>query len=249
MNTGVHDAVNLSWKLGGVLHGWYKKEILQTYGEERRVVAQELIRQDKELATLLSGNIPDALKNSELNANELLANTVSTNAKFLLGLGVHYDESEVNVSPSATSRKAGWRPPDVLLRGPGSHVSVRLQTLTPNSGAFWVIVFAGEPLLTQTRLAALRSHFDSTQSFTHKGNRDAVRFLTVIAGAKSQGEAALGVKRFGKVYYDPDSSAHNRYGIAESSGGIVVLRPDGILGFAAPLTRGDDITTYFSGFT
>ncbi|RYE12680.1 MAG: 3-hydroxybenzoate 4-monooxygenase, partial [Sphingobacteriaceae bacterium] len=47
MNTGVHDAVNLAWKLAGVLKRHYEPEILQTYSSERRAVASHLIELDK----------------------------------------------------------------------------------------------------------------------------------------------------------------------------------------------------------
>lgn len=246
MNTGVHDAVNLAWKLGGVLRGWYNKDILQTYEEERRTIAQELIRQDKEISSLITGNIPDEFKNSGLTAHELVTNSLMANAQFALGLGVHYNENKLNAAPSTTSLVAGRRAPDVLLQKPGSRLPVRLQQLTPNTGAFWVIVFAGEPLLTGSSLLSLRSHLDSSQSFANKAHAHAIRFLTIISGAKSQGEVALGVKRFGNVYYDADNSAHNKYGISEGSGAVVVLRPDGILSFAVPLTGGEDLSSYFS---
>lgn len=248
MNTGVHDAVNLAWKLGGVLRGWYNKDILQTYEEERRPIAQELIRQDKELSSLITGNIPDEYKNSGLTANELISKIITTNAQFALGFGVHYNENKLNVAPSITSLVAGWRAPDVLLHKPGSRIPVRLQQLTPNTGAFWVVIFAGEPLLTGNSLLSLRSQLDSAQSFTKKAHPNAIRFLTIISGVKSQGEVALGVERFGNVYYDVDNSAHNKYGISEELGGLVVLRPDGIFGFAVPLTREEDVCAYFFQF-
>ena len=246
MNTGIHDAINLAWKLGGVIRGYYKKDILQSYEDERRPVAEELIRQDKEFSTLISGVIPDTYKNTGLTADELFSNLAATNAQFALGLGVHYNENKLNVSPSATSLVAGWRAPDVLLRRPGSSLPIRLQKLTPNTGAFWVIVFAGEPLLTSNSLVALRSYLDSPKSFMKRAHANAIRFLTIISGVKIQGEVSLGVKRFGNVYYDGDNSAHSKYGISEGSGGVVILRPDGIFGFAAPLSRGEDISSYFS---
>jgi phenol 2-monooxygenase len=246
MNTGVHDAVNLAWKLGGVLRGWYNKDILQTYEEERRPIAQELIRQDKEISSLIIGDIPDEFKNSGLTAHELVTHSITANAQFALGFGVHYNGSKLNAAPSITSLVAGRRAPDVLLQKPKSRLPVRLQQLTPNTGAFWFVVFAGSPLLTGGRLLSLRSHLDSAQSFTKKAHAHAIHFMTIISGVKSQGEVALGVKRFGNVYYDADSSAHNIYGISEGSGGVVVLRPDGILSFAVPLTGGEDLSSYFS---
>jgi phenol 2-monooxygenase len=246
MNLGIHDAVNLAWKLGGVLRGFYKPDILDTYESERRPIAQEVIRQDKEYSSLISGNIPDIYKESGMTADELFTNAVASNAQFALGLGVHYEENNINVSPSASSLIAGWRAPDVLLRGPGSRIPVRLQQITPNIGAFWVLVFAGEPSLTRDGLLALRAHFDSEQSFAKRAHPDAVRFVTIISGVKNQGEAALGVERFGNLYYDADNSVHGKYGVSEGSGAVVVLRPDGILGFAVSLMGGEELESYFS---
>jgi len=42
-NTGVGDAVNLAWKIAAVLHRWAPAELLDSYGTERRPVAQQTI--------------------------------------------------------------------------------------------------------------------------------------------------------------------------------------------------------------
>ena len=39
MNTGIQDAVNLSWKIAGALQGWAGPRLLETYGSEQRPVA------------------------------------------------------------------------------------------------------------------------------------------------------------------------------------------------------------------
>jgi hypothetical protein len=39
-NTSVDDAVNLGWKLAGVIHGWAAEKILATYESERKPIAQ-----------------------------------------------------------------------------------------------------------------------------------------------------------------------------------------------------------------
>lgn len=246
MNTGVHDAVNLAWKLGGHLRGWYKKDILQTYEDERRAVALEVIRQDKEFSTLISGKIPDEYHASNLTADELLAKTTADNAMFITGLGVHYDENVLNAIPTAGAILTGRRAPDALVLAPGSRIPVRLQQLTPNTGSFWMIVFAGEPFLSAKKILTLRNYVDGPQSFTKRVPRDSMKFLTIIAGVKISGEAALGVGGFGRIYYDADSSAHAKYGMSEESGGIVVLRPDGIFAFATMLDEGEKLSTYFS---
>lgn len=44
MNTGIHDAVNLGWKLGLVLNGAAKPDVLlESYGAERRPNVEKLI--------------------------------------------------------------------------------------------------------------------------------------------------------------------------------------------------------------
>ena len=55
MNTGIHDAVNLGWKLTGVLKGRFKDSVLETYSTERRAIAEQLIELDKTVSTLISG--------------------------------------------------------------------------------------------------------------------------------------------------------------------------------------------------
>jgi hypothetical protein len=44
MNTGLQDAYNLAWKLAYVVQGRAEARLLDTYGEERRPVAQRLLR-------------------------------------------------------------------------------------------------------------------------------------------------------------------------------------------------------------
>jgi 2-polyprenyl-6-methoxyphenol hydroxylase-like FAD-dependent oxidoreductase len=43
MNTGFQDALNLAWKMAGVLKGRYRDTILQSYTDERRAISQQLI--------------------------------------------------------------------------------------------------------------------------------------------------------------------------------------------------------------
>ena len=54
MNVSMADAWNLGWKLGAVLRGTARPELLDTYSAERQVVAQELIDFDREFARMFS---------------------------------------------------------------------------------------------------------------------------------------------------------------------------------------------------
>ena len=250
MNTGVHDAVNLAWKLGGVVRGYYDETVLRTYEAERRPVAQQLLQLDKTLSTLISGKIPAELANSAVvDPNELLQSTWSASGDFNVGLGIHYGPSVINVKPTTTMITAGHRGPDALLRPPGARISVNLFRLTKNTGSFWVIVFAGFPAHTSADIRSFRAYLDDVNaSFVHNIHPKACRFLTVIAGFAPQADEVLGVPAFGNSYFDLDNSAHERYGISTQAGAIVVLRPDGMLGFATTLDRGKDVGDYFQGF-
>jgi phenol 2-monooxygenase len=247
MNTGVHDAVNLAWKLGGVLKGWYKPEVLKTYSPERRAIAQHLIKLDKTISTLISGQIPESYTGNVHggDANSILREVIDSSAQFTIGLGVAYEpDGLLNKAFGVTTVRAGRRAPDVLVQKPGSRLPTRLYELTKNNGKFWIVVFAGEPLRTTASLKALRAYLDSADSFT-KRLTDTFNFLTIIAGTGLQPDEALGVDRFGHACYDVDHAAYTRYGISTAEGAIVVLRPDGILAHAAELDQGVEIGRYF----
>ena len=247
MNTGVHDAVNLAWKLGGVLKGWYKPEVLKTYSPERRAIAQHLIKLDKTIRTLISGHVPESFAGNvhDGDTNSILRDVIDSSAQFTIGLGVAYESDNLlNKAAGVTSIRVGRRAPDVLVQKPGSRFPTRLYELTKNNGKFWVVVFAGEPLLTASSLKALRTYLDSSESFT-KRLTNAFDFLTIIAGTGLQPDETLGVNRFGRACYDVDHAAYTRYGISTAEGAIVVLRPDGILAFAAGLDGGVEVGGYF----
>ncbi len=55
MNTGIGDAVDLSWKIGAVLEGWGGEALLRSYTAERRPVAERNVREASgNLARMLS---------------------------------------------------------------------------------------------------------------------------------------------------------------------------------------------------
>ncbi|MFL5495272.1 MAG: FAD-dependent oxidoreductase [Gemmatimonadales bacterium] len=66
MNTGLHDAWNLAWKLDLVLHGRGNEQLLESYGGERRPVIQQVI-QTTHLLTRVMGTenrVAQALRNA-----------------------------------------------------------------------------------------------------------------------------------------------------------------------------------------
>ncbi|AXI48569.1 phenol 2-monooxygenase [Sulfitobacter sp. SK012] len=60
MNVSMADAFNLGWKLAAVLRGQAKPMLLDTYSEERRAKAKELIDFDRDMARLFSAKPKNA---------------------------------------------------------------------------------------------------------------------------------------------------------------------------------------------
>jgi len=245
MNTGVHDAVNLAWKLGGVIKGWYTPKALQTYEDERRTAAQYLIKLDKTVSAAVSGTVPEEYKGLSLDANELWTKITSDSVLFNIGLGVNYQENPFNKYPLTGMISAGHRGPDSLLMPPGSRLPARLYQFTKNTGQWSILVFAGQPAVTKKDLTLAVAGLLELQSTLPKG---IVRFLTLIAGSFGGGNNLFKTPRIGKFYFDPEYAAHGRYAISTTQGAIVVLRPDGILGYASTLDDTVSIGAFFAGF-
>ncbi|KAL3491446.1 pentachlorophenol 4-monooxygenase [Aspergillus germanicus] len=232
MNTGVHDAVNLSWKLAGMVKGWYTSDVLQTYNTERRAAAQYLIELDKAFSTTISGQIPETHKGRYADANELFTKLFDESIQFSIGLGVHYEENIINKAPTTSMVSAGWRAPDALVYAPGSRLSTRLFTLTKNHGQWTILIFAGQPAETREKLSMAVEELRKIAVTLPEGM---TRFLTIVGQHVVEGDKYFSIPRLGYTYFDSDQSAHVAYSISPASGAVVVLRPDGLLAYATTL--------------
>ena len=246
MNTGVHDAVNLGWRLAGVLNGWYRSEVLSNYSGERRAAAQQLIANDKLISALIGGNKPDKYKHRTESTVALLDEVMQDLHDFTFGLGIEYAASvlnDVHGSWPPIAAIPGQRAPDVLVYKNGfSRLPIRLYETTKNDGKFHILVFAGLAHANIAALQRLRNQIDSLAGpYNHVLN-----LRTIVAGTGNAFAEHMGVEQFGDAYWDVDHKAHEHYKIPLDLGAIVVLRPDGILGFVAPLDGFDKVIAYLS---
>ena len=158
MNAGVNDAVNLGWKLAGVLKGTLRQKVLETYDSERKPNAQKLIRYDEEISMLVSGVWPKGDRYKEAKAkgedvNDALAGVLRGAKGFNTGLTISYAENEMvwkcqgkkegeeGIIPAPAL--PGWRAPDVKLLKPALCSEVWLLSLLLNRGGFHVVSFLG----------------------------------------------------------------------------------------------------------
>ncbi|KAL4797127.1 FAD binding domain-containing protein [Aspergillus venezuelensis] len=250
LNTGIHDAVNLAWKLALRVRGLAKPEVLSTYTVERTSAVQKLIDYDKDIAMLMSCKWP-AWYTGDKNADHhlVLGEIFEKAASFNTGLGISYSANVLNqnIQPAENpccTLVPGSRPPDVDLSMPGTHRSVRLQSITPNQATFWVLLFAGNhDASIQESLRQLKRYLEATapELASHK----AIKWLTIVSGSGCSPYEALGTGPIGDAYFDPSNATHDKFGVDMNRGAAVVLRPDGLVGGAGDV-HGEWIREYFT---
>jgi phenol 2-monooxygenase len=155
MNTSMHDSWNLAWKLNFATRGLAKPSLLETYEEERRKIAQDLIDFDYEHAAAFHDGDPTAL-----------AANFAKNVAFISGYGVSYLPNVFNVQSKDCGR--GNLSPGFLL--PPAKVTryidanpVDVQTDIPVLGQFRIYFFVNNVHAAMPFLEAVcRSHTSSS---------------------------------------------------------------------------------------
>ena len=251
MNTGLHDAVNLSWKLAGCIKGWYGDAVLDSYTTERRLHAERIIEQDKLASLLTAGETPEKFQGDpDFEVHAALTEIYKQNQSLNTGIGVQYRADGLTLVDFPGLKVAtGARAPDVLVQKPGMRIPLRIYSLFKNIGKFTLIIFSGAPAQTIPALKLLRDYVDGPESW-ERYSADLFQSVTVMLehNTYSSAEEKLGIPLFGAAYYDVDGSAHARYGVDGSNGAVVVVRPDGTIGTACRLDEGSRISAYFANF-
>jgi phenol 2-monooxygenase len=253
LNTGIHDAVNLGWKLALQIRGITQKCVLDTYSPERMSAVQKLINYDKDISTLMSYKWPSWYEGDKSADPYLLLGEIFTEAaSFNTGLGISYGVNALNQGGGGKGEKQrvelsvvpGSRPPDVDLVTPGTNQKVRFQQVTRNIGKFHVVVCLGNIAATRPSLLDLRAFLDDTSNPLR--NHEAVSWVTISPTVGNSPFEAIGMKPFGDMYYDPGNEAHGKFGVEADKGAVLVLRPDGLVGSVGGI-EGGWVREYFGG--
>lgn len=255
MNTGIHDAVNLSWKLAGLANGWYEERVLDSYAAERRASAQRVVELDSIVAVLTAGEVPKRyLNDPDFDRSDILSKLYKQNQALNSGLGVNYPPDGCTVVDHSSTKdfnvSAGQRAPDVLVQKPGIRLGpVRLCTLFRNLGKFTILIFCGDPTKTAASLVVWKDFMHGPDSLA-RYSLDIFQYRSILAMQNDYGSVSerLDANAFGQVFYDPDGSAHRRYGVADGDAAVVILRPDATVGLFCRLLDTDAVSRYFAGF-
>ncbi|KAF2416539.1 hypothetical protein EJ08DRAFT_622520 [Tothia fuscella] len=169
MNTSMHDTFNLSWKLNLAIRGLSKPELLSTYQQERRKIAQDLIDFDFEHAA--------AFTNGDAKA---LADNFATNVGFISGFGVKYAPNAIN-KPEKSPRGV-LRAGELVARAKVTRYidanPVNIELDIPMLSQFRVYFFVHDITASTQFLASVCRHVSAAHSVMGRASMKAAKSYT-----------------------------------------------------------------------
>ncbi len=211
MNTGIHDAVNLGWKLALVANGKAEGRLLDSYGVERLPVARQVLRATDWATRAVTVENPLAryLRNKILGWSTRSNFLVRRATRTISELGLGYQNSPLGGDEWSWNGgiRPGERVPDGSLRDDNGR-EIRLFDVL-RGGGFTLLWFQG-------------TGEDSPPVFEAVGaERDWLQLYRVSAARNHAGDK--------NTLIDPDGQLHHRFGARR--GGLYVIRPDGYVGY------------------
>jgi phenol 2-monooxygenase (NADPH) len=273
MNVSMADAWNLGWKLGSVIRGTARAELLRTYSEERQAVAKQLIEFDREFSRLFSAGAVSSRKGEEGADSAEFQRYFVAQGRFTAGVATKYAPSLIT-SPAVFQHLAEGFP--VGMRFHSAPV-VRLADAKPVHlghvarayGAWCVYIFADQShpasagSLVRRLCEFLASDSSPTRRFTPAGaDPDSIIDVRAIF---QQGHRELDVDemprvllptkgRFGLIDYekmfcpDPDSDdIFQLRRVDRETGCMVIVRPDQYVSLVLPLHEHGALADFFAG--
>jgi len=192
MNTAFLDAQNLAWKIHHVESGFAKRSILQSYEEERKLIAENLLNFDAQYAALFSARVPSAGEvgaastsnsgGSKEEKNEFVE-VFKSSCEFTSGYGVAYNPNLFNWDDKHPARSPLFNPKGNKLRTgrilPPANVTrvvdanvVHLEQEIPLNGSFRIFLFAGVPSVTRRAVSDFAANLRKKKSFYSTYERD-----------------------------------------------------------------------------
>ncbi|TDP91483.1 phenol 2-monooxygenase [Leucobacter luti] len=259
MNVSMQDGWNLGWKLGYVLEGRSPESLLQTYSDERRVTAKNLIDFDREWSTLM------AKKPEEFDSPGELADFYVRTAEFPAGFMTEYTESMLTGNAAhqelATGFPLGKRFKSVETTRVADAVDVHLGHHHRADGRFRIYAFADA---AGTQLAEwaewlLANTESPLQRFTPLGgDLDSIFDVKAVFQQEHHAVDIMDVSKlflpltgpfqlvdYEKIYAaKPETDIFEERGISRD-GAVVVVRPDHYVAAVLPLSDPAALASFF----
>jgi phenol 2-monooxygenase len=270
MNVSMADAFNLGWKLAAVLRGQALPSLLNTYSDERRAKAQELIDFDRDMARLFSSRTDDKA------FADRFQKYVQKHARYTAGVETRYDASLI-VGGADHQHLAGG-----LVVGMRFHSSpvIRLADVRPlhlghilkADGRWRLIAFAPacdrgreggaiaglcryletderSPIRRYTPAGADLDTVIDLRAVFQDGHRDLA--LEDMPNLLKPAKGRLGLVDYEKIFcpdlkHGPDVFDQRR--IDRRSGALIVIRPDQFVASVLPLQDTESLQAFFGRF-
>ncbi|WP_120003778.1 FAD-binding monooxygenase [Nesterenkonia muleiensis] len=265
MNVSMQDGFNLAWKLGQVVTGRSPESLLDTYSEERQVVAQNLIDFDKEWSTLM------AKKPEEMEDPSVLEDFYVKTFEFPAGFMTEYQPSMITGTGAHQELAEGFT---VGKRFKSARVSrvcdgnpLHLGHLATADGRWRIYAFADQPAAgEESQLSRWAEWFKTSPDsplvrFTPADGDDDAVFDTKVIYQQRHPEVDINavpdaftpkVGPFRLTYYNDVFGIHPHQDIFDQRsisrwGAVVVVRPDQYVAQVLPLTATEELAEFFSG--
>jgi phenol 2-monooxygenase (NADPH) len=274
MNVSMADAWNLGWKLGAVLRGTARPELLHTYSEERQAVAKELIDFDREFSRRFRGRrTASGDGDVERVDPEEFQRYFAAQGRFTAGVATRYAPSmitgEATFQRLAEGFPVGMRFHSAPVVRLADAKPVHLGHVARADGAWRLYIFADRnaPTGGDSRARELCEFLESDASPVKRFTPADAEPDSVIdvRAVFQQGHRALAVDkmpsvllprkgRFGLIDYEkmfcPDPKGGDIFdlrGVNRETGCMVVVRPDQYVADVLPLDAHDALARFFAG--
>lgn len=224
MNTGMQDAFNLAWKLALVVKGQASPRLLESYEVEREQVGEALLKGTNLATHVALARNPVLTVLRSLVAPRVLSSraVMPKMARIVTEISLGYKQSEwvVDQRSKKGALEAGERAPDGLIRLQGRAEPCSLFDILATTRSL-LLVFAGnhpDPAVSQ-------QWREIEELLTTDPERTLEAFLVTR-------QNALGGIPADHVLQDYTGKLHQRYDCPQ--GGLLLVRPDGYIGFWGP---------------
>jgi hypothetical protein len=242
MNTGMQDAFNLAWKLALIQRGAGQAEpLLQSYSVERSTVGDQVLRNAEQFTTLATLRTPVAqwLRNHIapiLGSFQFVQDKIRNQ---WLELSINYRHSPLSAEkwPGLTGGLvAGDRMCDAVLRSAADGRATTLFAATRGPGHALLLLPASHDQNAVSQLLSIAA--DAAKAFPD------VLSAHVILKA----DAAVPTSRGSRVptWLDTEGRLHQKLHANDRT--LILVRPDGYLGYRCQPADGEALTTYMSRY-
>ncbi len=233
MNTGIQDAFNLAWKLALTIKGAAHQQLLNSYSEERRPIAQAVLRGSTAMTHVVASKNPllrmvrnfvFGLINRHQALRKKVVNVVSEH-------NVNYEKSPIVTNANAHLRrvKVGDALPDCKVDF--QNQTQRLFNIL-RSTQHQLLIFCGNDIVDA----------DTLLEINQKVLEDYADYIQPHFIANDINKIELG--QVPNIITDTSNELTKKLGIHQST--LVLVRPDQYIGFAGPAKGSAELVQYLS---